>query len=177
MTKRLESFTEQMAHLEGLERISPGRNLQFIPYGIFSRARFLDEQAPAFRRDAEARGGLDARLVLRDALTVDVALRPDFSQVESDEPQVTTNQRYEVFFPEKRPFFIENAGFFETPINAKGFYEPVVNLFFSRRIADPEYGVRLTGKVGPWVAALANWDRQGHLADWIAGAWLSALTG
>ena len=160
VTKRIESFQQQLAHLEGLEQISPGRNLQFIPYGIFSRARYLDEQAPAFRRDTEARVGLDAKVVLKDALTVDVALRPDFSQVESDEPQVTANQRYEVFFPEKRPFFIENAGFFETPINIKGFYEPAMNLFFSRRVVDPEYGVRLTGKVGPWVVgALAMDDR------------------
>jgi hypothetical protein len=160
VTTRIGSFVEQLAHLEGLERISPGRNLQFIPYGLFSRARFLDTQAPAFRKDTEARVGLDTKVVLRDALTVDVALRPDFSQVESDEPQATVNQRYEVFFPEKRPFFIENGGFFETPIDVKGFYEPALSLFFSRRIADPEYGVRLTGKMGPWVmGALAMDDR------------------
>jgi len=160
VTSRLDSFVEQLAHLEGLERISPGRNLQFIPYGILSRARYLDESVPAFRRDTEARAGLDAKVVLRDALTVDVALRPDFSQVESDEPQVTVNRRYEVFFPEKRPFFIENAGFFETPISGQSFYEPAISLLFSRRIVDPEYGVRLTGKVGPWVVgALAMDDR------------------
>ena len=61
---------------------------------------------------------------MRDAVTLDLTANPDFSQVESDEPQVTVNQRFEVFFPEKRPFFIENAGFFQTP----------VNLFFSRRL-------------------------------------------
>ena len=60
--------------------------------------------------------------------------------MESDEPQVTVNQRYEVFFPEKRPFFLENAGFFMTP----------ERLFFSRRIVDPRFGARLTGKVGKW---------------------------
>jgi hypothetical protein len=83
---------------------------------------------------------LDAKAVWRDAVTLDMTLNPDFSQVESDEPQVTINQRYEVFYPEKRPFFIENAGMFQTPIN----------LFFSRRIVDPQYGGRLTGKVGRW---------------------------
>jgi hypothetical protein len=60
--------------------------------------------------------------------------------VESDDPQITVNQRFEVFFPEKRPFFLENSSFFDTPIN----------LVFTRRIVDPEYGVRLTGKIGPW---------------------------
>lgn len=160
VTKRRESFLEQLAHLEGLERISPGRNVQLIPYGMSTRARYLDTETPAFRRDSDARAGLDAKVVLRDALTLDVALNPDFSQVESDEPLVTVNQRYEVFFPEKRPLFIENAGFFETSIHGAGFFEPALSLFFSRRIADPEYGVRLTGKAGPWVVgALAIDDR------------------
>lgn len=150
ITRRVEGFTQQMATLEGLDGISPGRNLQFIPYGVFTRARFLDTQLPQFRTDSDGRVGLDAKIVLRDALTFDIALNPDFSQVESDEPQVTVNQRFEVFFPEKRPFFIENAGFFQTP----------VNLFFSRRIADPQYGVRLTGKVGRWgLGAIAIDDR------------------
>ena len=154
ITPRIESYLQQLATLEGLEKISPGRNLQFIPYGAFSSARFLDRNAtggPDFRTKNEGRGGLDAKIVLKDAFTVDVALNPDFSQVESDEPQVTINQRFEVFFPEKRPFFIENAGFFRTP----------VNLFFSRRIADPQFGVRITGKAGPWaIAALGIDDRQ-----------------
>src|SRR5438093_716066 len=80
-------------------------------------------------------------------------INPDFSEVESNEPQVTINQRFEVFFPEKRPFFIENASLFQTPLN----------LFFSRRIADPEFGSRLTGKLGRWsVAALAANDRSAN---------------
>ena len=153
ITKRVEGFVPQFASLDGLERISPGRNMQFIPYGVLARARFLDapdEGAPEIRSDTEARAGLDAKLVVRDALTVDVTLNPDFSQVESDEPQVTVNQRFENFFPERRPFFIENAGFFQTP----------VNLFFSRRIIEPQVGVRLTGKLGRWaVAGLVIDDR------------------
>lgn len=153
ITKRTQGFAQQMATLEGLETISPGRNLQFIPYGIAGNSRFLDAPdgaVPQFRSKTEFRGGLDSKVVSRDALTLDVALNPDFSQVESDEPQVTVNQRFEVFFPEKRPFFIENAGYFQTP----------ENLFFSRRIADPEFGARMTGKVGRWlVGALAIDDR------------------
>ncbi|MEK7405908.1 MAG: DUF5916 domain-containing protein [Acidobacteriota bacterium] len=134
VTQRRQSFVRQMATLEGLEQISPGRNLQFIPYGIFSRARFLDTEAPAWRRETATRPGLDTKAVVRDVLTIDVAPNPDFSQVESDEPQVTVNQRFEVFFPEKRPFFIENAAFFDTPINTRGLYEPASSLFFTRRI-------------------------------------------
>ncbi len=150
ITRRLEGFAQQLATLEGLERISPGRNLQFIPYGMFARARFLDVRVPEFVGDRDARAGLDAKMVMRDALTLDVAVNPEFSQVESDEPQVTINQRFEVFFPEKRPFFIENAGYFQTR----------ENLFFSRRIVDPQVGVRLTGKSGGWAfGGLAIDDR------------------
>ncbi len=143
LTQRVEGLSQQFATMEGLERISPGRNMQFIPYGLFARARFLDTMDPAnplFRIENDFRAGLDAKLVARGALTFDFAVNPDFSQVESDEPQVTINQRFEVFFPEKRPFFIENAGFFQTPIT----------LFFSRRVADPQFGARMTGKVGRW---------------------------
>jgi hypothetical protein len=143
VTRRDAGFANQFAELEGLQEISPGRNLQFIPYGIFTSARFLNAAAPggpAYDTKNEFRGGLDSKIVVRDAVTFDIALNPDFSQVESDEPQVTINQRFEVFFPEKRPFFIENAGYFITPIN----------LFFSRRIADPQFGVRFTGKAGQW---------------------------
>jgi len=154
VTRRLlPSFQAQFGHLEGIKNVSPGRNLQFIPYGMFSTSRFLDVLAtgvPAIRTQNDGRIGLDAKAVLKDAFTVDVALNPDFSQVESDEPQVTVNQRYEVYFPEKRPLFIENAAFFNTP----------EQLFFSRRIVDPQFGLRVTGKYGRWaVGALAADDR------------------
>ena len=141
---RMQGFLNQTARLEGLENISPGRNVQLIPYAAFRSFRALDTRDPAqprFVRDpAEGDAGLDAKIVLRDSLVLDVTLNPDFAQVESDEPQITVNQRFEVFFPEKRPFFLENASFFQTPIN----------LLFTRRIGDPQFGVRLTGKQGPW---------------------------
>jgi hypothetical protein len=147
---RMPQFVGQYADLAGLEGISPGRNLQFVPYTLLSKSRFFDSAVPRYRNDHEIRGGLDAKAVLRDALTLDVTVNPDFSQVESDEPQVTVNQRYEVYFPERRPFFTENAGMFSTP----------ENLFFSRRIVDPQFGARITGKIGRWaIAALAADDR------------------
>jgi hypothetical protein len=134
----------QAATLRGLRDISPGRNIQFIPYGTLRSFRALDtrdDDRPQFVRDpADPDAGLDAKFVFKDSLVLDVALNPDFSQVESDDPQVTVNRRFEVFFPEKRPFFLENSSFFETPIN----------LVFTRRIADPRFGARLTGKLGPY---------------------------
>src|SRR6266705_187384 len=150
ITKRLAGLVPQFGTLDGLADISPGRNLQAIPYGAFTGARFLDTETPAFRTASDRRFGLDMKGVIRDALTLDATLNPDFSQVESDEPQVTINERFETFFPEKRPFFIENAGYFQTP----------VNLFFSRRIADPGTGVRLTGKAGRWAVGAIGTDER-----------------
>ncbi len=153
VSRRRPGFVQQGGDLEGFRDISPGRNIQLIPYGLFSRSRYLDTapwKDPQFQTENEARAGIDGKVVLKDALTLDVTLNPDFSQVESDEPQVTVNQRYEVYFPEKRPFFMESAGHFKTP----------EQLFFSRRIVDPQFGARLTGRAGKWtLGAVATDDR------------------
>ncbi len=137
---KIDGRLNQAASLTGLRNISPGRNVQLIPYGTFRSFRLLDRQGPfGFQTNrADTDAGLDAKLVFNDNIVIDATANPDFSQVESDEPQITVNQRFEVFFPEKRPFFLENANFFRSPIN----------LVFTRRIADPQFGVRLTGKTG-----------------------------
>src|SRR5439155_1625612 len=89
LTKRVKGFVPQFNVVQGLPNISPGRNVQFNPYTMFARARFLDEDAADIRSAGDQRLGVDARLVLRDALTVDGTINPDFSQVETDDPQVT----------------------------------------------------------------------------------------
>jgi hypothetical protein len=155
VTQRVEGLTQQFAPVGGLENVSPGRNIQLIPYGLLASDHFLTQPGggalPVFADKFEHRSGLDAKFVVKDSLAFDVTLNPDFSQVESDDPQVTVNQRFAVFFPEKRPFFIENAGFFAAPID----------LFFSRRIADPQFGARMTGKLGKWtLGALVIDDRR-----------------
>src|SRR6266478_4495815 len=164
VTQRVEGLTQQFAPVGGLEHVSPGRNIQLIPYGLLASDHFLNQPiptpanptpAPSFMDRFEHRAGLDAKFVAKDSLTFDATLNPDFSQVESDDPQVTINQRFAVFFPEKRPFFIENAGFFMTPIN----------LFFSRQIANPQFGSRMTAKLGKWtLGALIIDDRQPGMA-------------
>jgi hypothetical protein len=140
----LDSLFSQEGTLQGISGISPGRNFQLVPYGFARSHQALDTQDPNnvhFARDKfDQQAGLDAKFILKDSFVLDLTVNPDFSQVESDEPQITVNRRFEVSFPEKRPFFIENAGYFKTPIN----------LLFTRRIADPQYGARLTGKKGPY---------------------------
>jgi Domain of unknown function (DUF5916) len=127
----------------------PGRNLQLIPYVYGRSFRTVDDRDAANPRyqskTFQGKAGLDAKYVFHNNLVLDATANPDFSQIESDDPQNTVNQRFEVFFPEKRPFFLENANFFE---NLSGFQSD--RLLFTRRIADPDAGLRLTGKQGPW---------------------------
>jgi|CXWL01.1.fsa_nt_gi hypothetical protein len=139
---RIAGRMNQAALLEGLRDVSPGKNVQVVPYlsARTFRALGIDPRLGGrlIKMPGEAETGADAKVVLKDSLSLDLTVNPDFSQVESDEPQVTVNKRFETFFPEKRPFFLENASYFDTPIQ----------LLFSRRIASPDVGGRLTGRLG-----------------------------
>ncbi len=148
-SNRIQGRLNQAGTLTGLAGISPGRNLQFIPYATARRWRVLGPDGSTFEEDSfDPDLGVDAKWVIRDRLVLDLTANPDFSQVESDRPQITTNQRFEVFFPEKRPFFLENSSYFETP----------VTLLFTRRIGDPLGGVRATGKFGGWAVGALLMD-------------------
>ncbi len=153
-TSRIEGRLNQGATLLGIDNIAPGRSVQLIPYAFLRSFRALDtrnaERVAFVDESAEPDMGIDAKFVIANRFALDGAVNPDFSQVESDEPQITVNRRFEVFFPERRPFFLENADFFGTPIT----------LFFSRRIADPQLGLRLTGKQGPYAVGTLVADDQ-----------------
>lgn len=151
VSAKLAGRLNQEATVTGLENVSPGRNMQLIPYVESNTFRTLDTRdstQPQFD-SASFRGkaGLDSKLVFHDSLVLDATVNPDFAQVESDEPQNTVNQRFAVFFPEKRPFFLENSNFFEAPLIA---FAQQPRMVFTRQIADPSFGIRLTGKHGPW---------------------------
>jgi hypothetical protein len=150
ISNHISGQLRQEGKLEHIEGVSPGRNMQFIPYFAARTFKDIDTRDPVNPRfeskTFDAKAGLDSKFVFHDSLVLDTTINPDFSQVESDDPQNTVNQRFEVFFPEKRPFFLENMNFFE---NNPGFFG-TSQLVFTRRIADPEFGARLTGKMGPW---------------------------
>ncbi len=156
---KIEGRLGQAATLQGLEGISPGRDVELIPYSLMRGFRALDTRDytnPYFQKaTAQGQPGMDVKFVFRDHFTVDMTANPDFSQVESEDPQITVDQRYAVYFPEKRPFFLENEDFFRTPMD----------LFFTRSIGDPSAGVRLTGKDGPYsVGMMTSDDRSPGLA-------------
>lgn len=156
---KVEGRLGQAATLSGLEGISPGRDIELIPYSLLRGFRALDTRDfanPYFQKaTVQGQPGMDGKFVFRDHFTLDLTANPDFSQVESEDPQITVNQRYAVYFPEKRPFFLENQDFFRTPMD----------LFFTRNIADPSAGIRLTGKDGPYsVGLMTSDDRSPGLA-------------
>ena len=132
----------QEGTLEGIEGGTGSHNLQLNPYGLAQNEHTLDTRnvlQPAFSsRHLQGTVGGDAKAIVKDSIVIDATVNPDFSQVESDQPQFTVNQRYPVYFPELRPFFLENANYFATPIN----------LVYTRNIVHPEFGVRVTGKLG-----------------------------
>ena len=154
ISNRIQGRFNQAATATGIEHISPARNIQLIPYGLLRGFRDVDQRDPnnpVFdSRTLQPEAGLDAKFILHDSFVLDATINPDFSQIESDQPQITVNQRFAVFFPEKRPFFLENSNYFTSPID----------LVFTRNIGHPEFGLRLTGKSGPWaVGVLATDDR------------------
>jgi hypothetical protein len=144
----------QIGVLEGITGIQPGRNLQIIPTvtGTRSGERVGDRLRYAA---LETRAGVSAKYGLTSSLTADITVTPDFSQVEADAGVVDVNSRFDTFYPERRPFFLEGSEIFRTPIE----------VVYTRRIADPLYGVKLTGKQGGTsVGVLQARDRSGGAA-------------
>ncbi|HSD67356.1 MAG TPA: DUF5916 domain-containing protein [Vicinamibacteria bacterium] len=140
-------------HLEGLAGLPRAAwNVEVKPFGLegVTRERGADGRAP---ESAVWRLGADAKWEVRPGLVLDATARPDFAQVEADD-QIVNLTRFEVFLPEKRDFFLENAGIFD--FGTRGSYEtPPFLMFFSRRIGIVDGGevpllggLRLSGRAG-----------------------------
>ncbi len=129
-SRNVQGRMNQAALLEGMADAPPPSRGAVVPY-VTTRYTDLDGETTD---DAEV--GIDARLRVGHSTELALAINPDFSQVESDEPQIVANQRFELFFPEKRPFFSDHARYFKTPLD----------LLFTRRIANPKYGLKATGQ-------------------------------
>lgn len=131
--------------LTGLNLKNP-KNLKVIPYVLGEVAKDFEAENPETEFDGDF--GLDVKYGLSPNLTLDLTYNTDFAQVEVDDQQVNLD-RFNLFFPEKRPFFLENAGLFS--VGSPG----EVDLFFSRRIGIGENGqqvpivggARLSGKI------------------------------
>ncbi|HEY7670596.1 MAG TPA: DUF5916 domain-containing protein [Gammaproteobacteria bacterium] len=126
----------QLDKVSGFASVEPGKGLEVVPSVTASRS---DERDAALGQlvegDSDSEVGMNVRWAFTPDLIANFALNPDFSQVEADVPQLDVNNQFAVFYPERRPFFLEGANFFEAPINA----------VFTRTVADPDFGAKLTG--------------------------------
>ena len=157
----------QAATLVGLEAPPSGLNLDIKPYavGTVQADRALD---PTLGNDVDGNAGFDLKYVMTQRLTADFTYRTDFAQVEDDDLQVNLT-RFNLFFPEKREFFLEGQGIFAfggaqtTSTTGTGVPSNVPVLFFSRRIGLQEsagvpmdVGARLTGRAGPYTIGVLD---------------------
>lgn len=148
-SRNISGNMNQAGHLSGLEGISAERTLELIPSLTVSESgRFVRSFTPPVgavdpgrivNEPVKLDPGLTAKFTPSSALTLDLAINPDFAQVEADQLVVTTNQRFPIFFSEKRPFFLEGIDIFRTNISA----------VHTRAIVDPDIAVKLSGKRGP----------------------------
>ena len=152
-------FLPQMGVLDGMTGLSTSRNIEILPTFTAFQFGALDN-AGSFRNDrAKPEGGVNFKYGVTSNLTADVTFNPDFSQIESDRPQIEVNQRFALFYPELRPFFLEGAEIFQ--------FRGPVNLVHTRTIVDPRYGAKLTGKAGDTTIGVmyANDEAPGYADD------------
>jgi len=127
----------QFSRIRGLAGVEPGKNLEIVPSLTAARSESrADPLNDPWQSKTNSDVGLNVRWGVTEALTANLALNPDFSQVEADVAQLDINQQFALFYPETRPFFLEGADYFSTPIQA----------VFTRTIADPRIGAKLTGQ-------------------------------
>jgi hypothetical protein len=126
--------------ITGFQGIAPGRNLELDPTLTGLRSDTLDAFPNGHLQKDKSKvdPGLTARWGVTPNVTLEAAVNPDFSQVEADVAQLAINTRFALFFPEKRPFFLEGADLFLTPLQA----------VFTRTVADPDWGVKINAKEG-----------------------------
>lgn len=141
--RNVSGFLIKHGRITGFDGIKSERTLEIIPSVTFSETgkRIPDAAIPEGRllnEPIKYDVGVTFKYSITPNITLDAAINPDFAEIEADAPIVSANRRFPVFFPEKRPFFLEGADVFNSPLR----------LFNSRSIVDPDIAAKLTGKVG-----------------------------
>jgi len=134
----------QAADLDGLDGARGGGELSVEPY-VFGASNGTRDLLPgggatSWDDHTEKDAGVDVQAALTRSLVLNGTYNPDFSQIEADVLQVDVNRRFPLVFPEKRPFFLEGADRFQS----------LMDLVLTRRIFDPHWGAKLTGRAGGW---------------------------
>jgi hypothetical protein len=134
------SLLAQEEKIIGFAGVNRGRNIELVP----TLTAFATQERPDFpdsmdlEDDSNAEVGTTIRWGMTPNATLSGAINPDFSQVEADAVQLAINERFALFFEERRPFFLEGADYFNTGLN----------LLYTRVVADPLAALKVTGKVG-----------------------------
>ncbi len=171
ISRDVDGLLNQAGQITGLEGISAERSLELIPSFIvsetgrhvrsLSRAQVAASGVPDsgtfVNQPVLFEPSLTAKFVASSALTLDLAINPDFAQVEADAPVSFANQRFPIFFEEKRPFFLEGIEIFRTQIAA----------VHTRTISDPDVAAKVTGRRGKYTYGLlyASDNAPGNYAD------------
>jgi hypothetical protein len=129
-------WVSEFGELRGLIGLKPQKQLEIQPYTVAQLDSYEAEPGNPFRdgTDTKLTGGLDAKIGVTNDLTLDLTINPDFGQVDAD-PGAIALDGFEIFFPERRPFFVENKNVFDFRVGGGA-----DNVFFSRRIGRPPQG-------------------------------------
>ena len=157
-SRSVMGFLTQMGVLEGMSDLSTSRNLELLPTVTAVQTQSLNSTGE-YDRSGVQEGGISVKYGITSNLTLDFAANPDFSQIESDRPQIDVNQRFPLFFSEQRPFFLEGKEVFSL--------SGPLNLVHTRTLIDPQFGAKLTGKMGKMTMGflVANDEGPGKLDD------------
>src|SRR6185436_8432624 len=140
--------------ITGLAGLPHGGHYVLAPYGTLRHGGQPQGGVAGAPIDSqyEAEGGLDAKWTPTASTAFDATINPDFSQVEADVAQISSNKRFALFYPEKRPFFLEGLDLFSTPLQA----------VYTRQVTEPRWGARATGELaGTAYTLLAAEDEGG----------------
>ena len=149
LTLDISSVLAQSGRIVGLEGLRPKRLVELNPV-VTAKLDGVRTSGDYARGDPDPEVGINARFGITPNLVLDATANPDFSQVEADVDQIQVNERFALFFPEKRPFFLDGSEVFQS----------TQRLVHTRRIVDPIGGAKLTGKVGEFgVAYLGALDQ------------------
>ena len=137
LTANQTSTLAQSGRLLGLRGLNPKKLLEINP--VLTGKLTGEQVDDAFSRGSvQPEFGFDGRYGITRNLSLGATINPDFSQVEADADQIAVNERFALFFSEKRPFFLDGTEIFQSP----------TRLVHTRQIVDPSGGAKLTGKVG-----------------------------
>lgn len=131
----------QMGTMTGFAGAKQSNHLTLVPALVMGVEQRRDVSAAGnsdWHSDSNVEPSLDLRWGITPDISLNATLNPDFSQIEADEAQVSMNDTFALFFDEKRPFFLDNADYFSSPLD----------LVYTRNVAEPDAGVKLTGRSG-----------------------------